>query len=75
MIPFNKRLRTLRELLGLSQEQLAELSGVPQHTISACERGIPAKLPNAILLHNTLNQEALKQNITLPWLLIELETA
>lgn len=37
-VTIGESVRILRELQGLSQNQLAELSGVPQSTISAIER-------------------------------------
>ena len=38
-ILFGKRLRELREQAGLSQESLAELSGLDRTYVSGCERG------------------------------------
>ena len=36
-VSFDESVRIIRELQGLSQNQLAELSGVPQATLSAIE--------------------------------------
>ena len=38
-VSVGESVRILRELQGLSQNQLAELSGVPQATLSAIENG------------------------------------
>ncbi len=38
-VPVGESLRILRELQALSQRQLAELTGIPQATISAIENG------------------------------------
>ncbi len=38
-VSVGESVRIIRELQGLSQNQLAELSGIPQSTISAIENG------------------------------------
>jgi transcriptional regulator with XRE-family HTH domain len=38
-VPPNEMLKTLRELQGLSQNQLAELTGISQPNLSALESG------------------------------------
>ncbi|MGY2127483.1 ATP-binding protein [Blastococcus sp. SYSU DS0617] len=40
---FAERLRTLRERAGLTQEELAERSGLTPHAISALERGVRSR--------------------------------
>jgi len=44
-----RRLKTLRELLGLSQSQLAKKLGVAQNTLSQWERG-ERDIPTSVLL-------------------------
>jgi transcriptional regulator with XRE-family HTH domain len=38
-VSVGESVRIIRELQGLSQNQLSELSGIPQATLSAIERG------------------------------------
>ena len=53
---FGQRIRTLREGRGLSQEQLAELSGLDRTYISGIERGIRnVALRNIVALAQALD--------------------
>lgn len=40
MVRFGKRLRTVREKVGISQEKLAELAGLHRTYVSTVERGL-----------------------------------
>lgn len=53
-----KRLRFLRKERGLSQEELAELSGVEQSLISKLERGVIQRTTGLVALANALRGRA-----------------
>ena len=54
---FGRRLKAFRERRGLSQNQLAQRSGVPRPTISSLESGaqLGISLENALKLADALN--------------------
>lgn len=49
MTPLRIRLKDLREAAGLSQQQLGDLAGVRQATISEVERGLKQRIDLGIL--------------------------
>lgn len=75
MIPFHKRLRALREILGLSQSQLAVMVDSRQDNISTYENGVEPKLSTGLKLAQVLSEEAARQGINLPFPLIETQEA
>jgi cytoskeletal protein RodZ len=43
-VSVGESLRIVRELQGLSQNQLSELTGIPQATLSAIENGLLSRI-------------------------------
>jgi transcriptional regulator with XRE-family HTH domain len=68
MRELGQQLRRLRELLGLSQDQLARLAGVSQGAVSRLEtgRGVATPLLTVLKINLALARELQQRNQTIP---------